>query len=94
MSLRFQKSVKIIPGLRVNLSKSGLGVSVGGRGLHAGVDAKGRNYTNIGLPGTGLSARQFHHNTNRSQSNLQRAVLIGGVAALVLLLIFVVFSRG
>src|ERR1017187_10360807 len=34
MGLRFQRRIKVLPGVRINLSKSGLGFSVGGRGAH------------------------------------------------------------
>jgi hypothetical protein len=43
----------------LNLSKSGLGISAGPRGLKLGVDARGRKYVNAGIPGTGLSTRQY-----------------------------------
>jgi hypothetical protein len=57
--LRFQKRIRVLPGVRVNLSLSGIGVSVGGRGFHAGVTARGKRYVSAGLPGTGLSVRQY-----------------------------------
>jgi Protein of unknown function (DUF4236) len=59
MGLRFQRRIKVFPGLTINLSKSGVGFSAGVRGLHAGIDAKGRRYTSAGLPGTGLSWRGY-----------------------------------
>ena len=39
------------------LSKSGIGFSVGGSGFREGVSSRGRKYTSVGLPGTGLSYR-------------------------------------
>jgi len=59
MGFRFQRRINILPGLRINLSKSGIGFSVGGRGFHAGVDSNGRRYTSAGLPGTGISWREY-----------------------------------
>ena len=44
----------------MNLSKSGVGFSVGGRGAHVGITARGQRYTSIGLPGTGVSWREYH----------------------------------
>jgi hypothetical protein len=44
----------------INLSKSDAGFSTGIRGLRTGVDAKGRRYSSVGLPGTGLSWRSYH----------------------------------
>jgi hypothetical protein len=60
MGLRFQRRLKVLPGVHLNLSLSGVGVSVGGRGAHIGVTARGQRYTSIGLPGTGLSWREYH----------------------------------
>jgi hypothetical protein len=57
--MRFHRYIKIFPGLRLNLSKSGLGISAGVRGLRLGVDSKGRSYVNAGIPGTGLSIREY-----------------------------------
>ena len=54
MGFRYRKSVRLIPGVRLNLSKSGTSVSVGGRGLTTNFSKRGRR-TTISLPGTGLS---------------------------------------
>ena len=59
MGLRFQRRIKILPGVRINLSKSGVGFSVGGRGAHIGITARGQRYTSVGLPGSGLSWREY-----------------------------------
>jgi hypothetical protein len=61
MGLRFQRRIKVLPGVRINLSKSGVGFSVGGRGAHIGIDSRGRRYTAVGLPGTGVSWREYEH---------------------------------
>jgi len=61
MGLRFQRRIKVLPGLRINLSKSGVGFSVGGRGAHIGITARGQRYTSIGMPGTGVSWREYQH---------------------------------
>jgi Protein of unknown function (DUF4236) len=57
--LRFQRRVKLFPGVDLNLSLSGVGVSAGGKGFHVGVTARGQKYVSVGLPGTGLSVRQY-----------------------------------
>jgi hypothetical protein len=59
MGFRFQRSIKLLPGIRLNLSKSGLGVSAGVKGFRVGVDSRGKKYVNAGIPGTGLSIRQY-----------------------------------
>jgi hypothetical protein len=65
--MRFQRSIRILPGVRLNLSKSGLGVSAGVRGLRVGVDSKGRKYANVGLPGTGISSRHYFQSSQASE---------------------------
>jgi len=61
MGLRFQRRIKVLPGVRINLSKFSVGLSVGGRGAHIGIDSRGRRYTSVGLPGTGISWRECEH---------------------------------
>ena len=41
MSLRFRRSIRIAPGVHVNLGLHGAGLSVGPRGLHVGVNRRG-----------------------------------------------------
>lgn len=52
--MRFRKSIKIMPGVRVNLSKSGVSTSIGGRGATVNVSKRGLRST-LSVPGTGLS---------------------------------------
>ena len=56
MGFIYRKSLNLGP-FRVNLSKSGIGFSVGGSGFRSGVSSRGRKYTSVGLPGSGLSYR-------------------------------------
>ncbi len=56
MAIRFRKSRKIAPGVRLNIGKRGVSASVGARG--ASVSAgKGGLHANLGAPGTGISTR-------------------------------------
>jgi len=57
MSWRFRQSFSIIPGLRLNLSKGGLSMSVGGAPFTMNIGPRGV-YGTASLPGTGLSYRQ------------------------------------
>ena len=57
--LRFQRRIRVLPGVHLNVNLSGVGVSRGGRGFHTGVTARGQRYVSAGLPGTGLSVRQY-----------------------------------
>lgn len=56
MSLRFRKSIKLAPGIRMNLSGSGVSWSIGPRGASVSIGKRGA-FLNTGIPGTGLSAR-------------------------------------
>lgn len=55
MGLNFRKSIKICKGVSLNLSKSGVGVSVGTKGARASVNTSGRSSVRVGIPGTGIS---------------------------------------
>src|ERR1022692_1833807 len=57
MGWRFRHSFKVIPGVRLNLSKSGLSCSVGGAPFTVNVGQRGI-YGTASLPGTGISFRQ------------------------------------
>jgi hypothetical protein len=54
--MRFRKSVKIAPGIKINLSKSGVSTTIGGKGISANIGSRGA-FLNTGIPGTGISAR-------------------------------------
>ena len=104
MALRFRRSIRILPGVRVNLSKSGASVSVGGPGASVNIGKRGVTRT-IGIPGTGISDRtvisrphQDRHNGDLVQSMPRRrghpvttllSVIIGlGIVFAVLLAVF------
>ena len=57
MGFRFQKRIRILPGVYINLSKSGVSASVGGHGATVNVGADGRRMITLGIPGTGMSYR-------------------------------------
>jgi len=56
MGWSYRKSVRVGP-FRVNLSKSGVGYSVGAGGFRVGQSAKGRRYSSFTIPGTGMTYR-------------------------------------
>ena len=51
MGFSFRKSKKIAPGLRLNLSKSGLGLSAGVRGARVSKNMKGETHVSAGRGG-------------------------------------------
>jgi hypothetical protein len=54
MGLRFHRSIKLLPGIRLNFGKRGISTSIGVRGAHVTYGPSGTR-TTVGLPGTGLS---------------------------------------
>jgi hypothetical protein len=87
--LRFQRRVKLLPGLHLNLSLSGVGVSAGGRGFHVGMTARGQKYVSAGLPGTGLSVRQY---APMAVHSTPRINIVPVVIAVVILAVLVLAS--
>lgn len=67
MGLRFWRRIQLLPGITLNLSKSGGSLSFGPRGAKFTVGPRGRRVT-AGLPGTGLFyTRQLNQNTGRQR---------------------------
>jgi len=62
VSWRFQRRLRIIPGVTLNVGKRGASVSIGSRGAHVTYGRRGKRAT-IGLPGSGLaySVYQRYH---------------------------------
>ena len=48
MGFRMRKAIKLAPGVRLNVSKSGVGASVGGRGGRYSVHSSGRRTVSAG----------------------------------------------
>ncbi|MDO4649365.1 MAG: DUF4236 domain-containing protein [Eubacteriales bacterium] len=55
MGLRARKSIKIAPGVKVNIGKKSVGVSVGGKHDGVSVNSKKGVNTRASIPGTGIS---------------------------------------
>lgn len=54
MGWRFRKSISLGRFFRINLSKKGVGASVGVPGFRIGVGADGKVRRTVSIPGTGL----------------------------------------
>jgi hypothetical protein len=61
MGFYFRRSMNVGP-FRVNVSRGGVGWSVGGRGFRTGTSGRGRKYTTISIPGTGMGYRTSSRN--------------------------------
>ena len=56
MGFRFRKGLSLLPGVRLNFSKSGASLSLGGRGMSVNLSSSGVR-TTVGVPGSGMSYR-------------------------------------
>jgi tetratricopeptide (TPR) repeat protein len=72
MSLRFRRSVKIAPGVRINFNKNSMGLTLGPRGAHYTINSSGRRTVSAGLPGTGLWWQESSNpNSKRARAQAQ-----------------------
>jgi hypothetical protein len=55
---KFHKSIRLLPGIYLNISKTGISFSAGVPGARVNIGTKGTR-TSVGLPGTGLSYSSF-----------------------------------
>jgi hypothetical protein len=66
MGFRFRKSIKILPGLKINLTHKGISsASIGKPGASLNIGKKGTR-TSVGIPGTGLSYSKHQPYKNRA----------------------------
>ena len=81
MGLRFRKIFSILPGVRLNVSKSGVSTSLGGHGATVNVGTSGKRTVTLGIPGTGLS---YQAPLNALSALLVvAAVIVAGIAYLI-----------
>lgn len=52
--MRFQKRIKLLPGIKINLSRRGMSLSIGKPGATLNLGIRGAKIT-AGIPGTGIS---------------------------------------
>ena len=57
MAFRFRRSIRIAPGVRLNVGKRGTSLSAGVRGASVTFGGKRGTHANLGIPGTGVSYR-------------------------------------
>ena len=58
MAFRFRKSKSIFPGVRINLTPKGFGISAGTKGMRVSRSATGQSSLSAGVPGSGISYRK------------------------------------
>ena len=94
MTLRLFRRIRIAPGLRVNLSKSGASVSIGRRGAWYTIGPRGQRMT-VGAPGTGLFWTE-HSRATRAPWHVRALgmVAIAACAAVFALIVWGMVTHG
>jgi Protein of unknown function (DUF4236) len=98
MPLRFRRSIRLMSGVTLNLSKSGASVSVGPRGAKVTVGSSGVRAT-AGLPGTGLSyttgpvriGEHEHHRSTETETEQASAINWNKIIGIVIFLFVVAY---
>lgn len=67
MATRFRKSIKIAPGVKLNINKKSVSVTSGTRGTHHTINSNGSTTTSTGIPGSGLS--YIHKSSNKTSKS-------------------------
>ncbi len=83
MGFRYRRSIRLGKGLRLNLSKSGTSLSVGGRGATMSISKRGTR-TTLGLPGTGLSYSTTTRKTPGAGGGLIKLIIGIGIAVAII----------
>lgn len=61
MAARFHRSIPLGWGVRLNISKRGIGLSAGPRGARIGINSRGQRTIALCIPGTGIGWRKTFH---------------------------------
>ncbi len=72
MAFRFRKSIRLFPSVRINLSKSGVSMTIGARGATVNLKSSRSTRTTVGISGSGASytaASNRHQQTDKLQGN-------------------------
>ncbi|WP_162570471.1 DUF4236 domain-containing protein [Variovorax sp. SRS16] len=73
MGFRLNRRIKILPGVRLNLSKSGISTSIGGKGATVNI-GRGKTRVTTSLPGNGLSYVTVHRHADPAKPKAPSAL--------------------
>jgi hypothetical protein len=87
MGWRFRRSVKILPGVRLNFSNSGVSATLGGSPFSVNIGNRGVRRT-VSIPGTGLyhTAELGIESQSANNSNAAGCLILVGAGSILLLL--------
>jgi hypothetical protein len=83
MTLRFRKRIKLLPGVYINLGKTGVSASVGRPGATINIKPGRKPRATVGIPGTGIS---YSENIDQSEHASSGGIGIGGWIILALVI--------
>jgi hypothetical protein len=86
MGLRFRRSIRIAPGLRLNVGMKSVSVSAGAHGISYTVGSAGQR-ASVGLPGTGLYWTHVWRNGILRPSGFRPYLIVTGFVVLIALAI-------
>lgn len=87
MSWRFQKRLRILPGVTLNFSKSGVSTSFGVRGARI-TKGHGKTRVTMGLPGSGVSHSVVRANRKNGAQAPKRGLIAWALWALFFWFVF------
>lgn len=74
MAWSFRKRVKVLPGLWLNFSKSGISTTIGAKGANMNLGKRGV-YGTVGIPGTGLYKREKISGNDKKHAQKTKATI-------------------
>ena len=89
MGLRFRKSIKIAPGVKLNLGKKSAGINVGGKYGGVSYNTKTGVRGRVSAPGTGIS---YNTSLNNSSQTSKREVVLNTKTYMLLTLLLGYFG--
>lgn len=76
-SFRFRRSVKILPGVRVNFNLKSTSITFGGRGYKQTISTTGKKTKTVGIPGTGISYTETSKSSQVIKDDTEK--ILGGL---------------
>lgn len=69
MALRFRKTIKIAPGIRLNIGKKSISTSFGVKGARHTISSTGKKTNSLSIPGTGISWRKTTGSSSKNKKS-------------------------
>lgn len=96
MGFHFRRSIKVLPGVRLNVSTSSVKTSIGTKGATVNIGGRDGLRATVGIPASGLTYTEHLHRVpspgqqpaQTSGFGLGKVLLVGLVALVVYLVLF------